>query len=176
MRSLPFTTGGRTRSRPGLRLRYFRVGGSLPMRDHAFLAGPIMNGLGLHAALARLPHLFAELVRFARRDPDLTFPLPHPNSCAQGDTATTPHDLRDATDRDDVLDHAVALASATAAVAPPPLAAAPSAPAAATAARAPRTARRPMLLDRRRGRRRRRRRRLNGGFRRFLLFLFLFFH
>src|SRR3989442_1346493 len=53
MRSLPFPTGGSTRSRPGLRLRYFRVGGSLPMCDHTFLAGTVMNGVGLHAALAR---------------------------------------------------------------------------------------------------------------------------
>src|SRR6267378_7004316 len=52
MRSLPFPAGGRTGSRPDLRLRYFRVGGSLPMRRyHAFLAGTVMNGLELHAPL-----------------------------------------------------------------------------------------------------------------------------
>src|SRR5213592_3377354 len=53
MRSFPFPTGGNTGSRPVLRFRYFRVGGSLPMRDHAFLAGAVRNGLELHATLAR---------------------------------------------------------------------------------------------------------------------------
>src|SRR5467141_3040065 len=53
MRSFPFPAGGSTGSRPVLRLRYFRVGGSLPMRYHAFLAGTVMNGVELHAALAR---------------------------------------------------------------------------------------------------------------------------
>src|SRR5712691_10862046 len=53
MRSLPFTTGGRTRSRPDLRLRYFRVGGSLPMRHHGFLTGTIGDRLQLDATLLR---------------------------------------------------------------------------------------------------------------------------
>src|SRR5258705_529260 len=53
MRSFPFPTGGNTGSRPVLRLRYFRVGGSLPMRDRAFLAGAVRDGVEFHAALAR---------------------------------------------------------------------------------------------------------------------------
>src|SRR5258705_332449 len=53
MRSFPFPTGGNTGSRPVLRLRYFRVGGSLPMRDHAFLAGAVRYGVELPPALAR---------------------------------------------------------------------------------------------------------------------------
>src|SRR6267378_1176832 len=230
MRRLPFTTGGRTRSRPVLRLRYFRVGGSLPMRHHGFLTGTIGDRLQLYATLLRdaargrqalqavhrcphhvvrirraealgqdvpdagalehgadrttrdharsrrgrleqhsprtvladdlvrdraarerhlvhvaprgfdgLAHCFADLVRLPGRDADLTFPIPHRNQCIEGKTATTLHNLRDAIDRDDVLHHAVALASAIA-VAAPPLAAAPSAPAAAPAARPARAA------------------------------------
>src|SRR6266550_8135555 len=226
MRSFPFPTGGNTGSRPVLRLRYFRVGGSLPMRDHAFLAGAVRNGIELHAALARdaprrrqtlqavqgrphhvvrigraqalgqdvpdpgafehrahrstrdhartrgrrleqhparavlpddlvrnraageryfghvaargfdgLPHRFADLIRLARRDPDLTFTIPHRHQCVEGETATTLHDFRHAIDRDDVLDDAIALALAIAAVAP--LTTAAPASAAATAPPAP---------------------------------------
>src|SRR5712691_837470 len=244
MRSLPFPTGGSTRSRPGLRLRYFRVGGSLPMRDHAFLTGTVMNGLRLHAALAcnaarrrealqavhrrphhvvrirraqalgqdvadpgalehrahraardhtrsrsrrlqqhaagavlpddlvrnraagerhfvhatargldRLAHRFADLVRLAGRNADLSLAVADGDQRVEAEAPAALHDLRDAIDRDDVLDHAVALAwpaaIALAAVATPASAPAPPAPPAPLAARA---ARRPMLLRRRRGR------------------------
>src|SRR6266566_1546492 len=53
IRSFPFPTGGRTRSRPALRLRYFRVGGSLPMRHRGFLPGTIVDRLQLDATLLR---------------------------------------------------------------------------------------------------------------------------
>src|SRR3989454_9265380 len=49
MRSSPLAGGGSGRSRPGLRLRYFRVGGSLAMGH--FLARPVRDGLELDAAL-----------------------------------------------------------------------------------------------------------------------------
>src|SRR5881628_876715 len=49
IRSSPFPGGGSGRSRPGLRLRYFRVGGSLAMGH--FLARPVRDGLELDAAL-----------------------------------------------------------------------------------------------------------------------------
>src|SRR3989442_815167 len=219
MRSFPFPTGGSTRSRPGLRLRYFRVGGSLPMRDHAFLTGTVMNGLRLHAALARdatrrrealqavhrrphhvvrirraqalgqdvpdpgafehrahwaardhtrsrgrrleqhaaravladdlvgnraareryfvhaaarrfdrLAHRFADFVRFAGRDPDLSLAVADGNQRVEAEAPAALHDLRDAIDRDDVLDHTVALAR-PAAVAFAPVATPASAPA-----------------------------------------------
>src|SRR5256886_14479947 len=51
IRSGPLPGGGSTRSRPGLRLRYFRVGGSLAM--HGLLPGLVVDGLELHAALPR---------------------------------------------------------------------------------------------------------------------------
>src|ERR1041385_5891328 len=50
IRSAPLPGGGSTRSRPGLRLRYFRVGGFLAM--HRLLAGLVVDRLRLHAALA----------------------------------------------------------------------------------------------------------------------------
>src|SRR5881398_2247513 len=49
IRSSPLPGGGSGRSRPGLRLRYFRVGGSLAMGH--FLARPVRDGLELDAAL-----------------------------------------------------------------------------------------------------------------------------
>src|SRR5436190_3797183 len=49
IRSSPLPGGGSGRSRPGLRLRYFRVGGSLAMSH--FLARPVRDGLELDAAL-----------------------------------------------------------------------------------------------------------------------------
>src|SRR5207244_421162 len=52
-RGFPSPAGGRTRSRPALRLRYFRVGGSLPMRHRGFLPGTIVDRLQLDAALLR---------------------------------------------------------------------------------------------------------------------------
>src|SRR6267143_533966 len=245
MRSFPFPTGGRTGSRPDLRLRYFRVGGSLPMRDHAFLAGTVMDGVKLHAALPRdaargrqsfqaidrrayhvvrigraqalgqdvanagafqhrahrptrdhagsrgrrleqdparavladdlvrnraagqrnfghvaarrldgLSHRFADLVRLAGRDPDLSFPVADCDQSVEAEAPAALHDFRHAIDRDDVLDHAVALTPPALAVAP--FTAAPSASAAATASATPpatalaaRTARRPVLFHRR---------------------------
>src|SRR5437667_354857 len=49
IRSSPLPGGGSGRSRPGLRLRYFRVGGSLAMGH--FLARPVRDGFELDAAL-----------------------------------------------------------------------------------------------------------------------------
>src|SRR5438874_349871 len=49
IRSSPLPGGGSGRSRPGFRLRYFRVGGSLAMGH--FLARPVRDGLELDAAL-----------------------------------------------------------------------------------------------------------------------------
>src|SRR5436309_6622547 len=49
IRSSPLPGGGSGRSRPGLRLRYFRVGGALAMGH--FLARPVRDGLELDAAL-----------------------------------------------------------------------------------------------------------------------------
>src|SRR5206468_10650612 len=49
IRSAPLPGGGSGRSRPGLRLRYFRVGGSLAMGH--YLARPVRDGLELDAAL-----------------------------------------------------------------------------------------------------------------------------
>src|SRR6185437_2889500 len=49
IRSSPLPGGGSGRSRPGLRLRYFRVGGSLAMGH--FLARSVRDGLELDAAL-----------------------------------------------------------------------------------------------------------------------------
>src|SRR5437899_618765 len=57
MRSFPLVGAGRTGSRPDLRLRYLRVGGSLPMGhpggNGRLLAGAIRNRLRLDPALAR---------------------------------------------------------------------------------------------------------------------------
>src|SRR6266513_2799419 len=226
MRSLPFTTGGRTRSRPGLRLRYFRVGGSLPMghrlRHRRLLTRAIVDRLQLDAALARDPsrrrqtlqavhrrphhvvrvrrpqtlrenvtdpgalehrahrptrdharsrrsrleqhatgavladdlvrdrtagqrdfvhapargldrfaYRLADLVRLAGRNADLPFAVADGNEGVEAEAPATFHDFRDAVDRDDVLDHAVAFAPVTA-IALTPLAAATSAPATAT--------------------------------------------
>ena len=82
-----------------------------------------------------LAHRFADFIRLAGRDPDLTFSIPHRNQCVEGETATTLHDLRDAIDRDDVLDHAVAFATAAVAVTPVTTAAPTPAAAAARSAR-----------------------------------------
>src|SRR6266700_1718941 len=49
IRSSPLPGGGSGRSRPGFRLRYFRVGGSLATGH--FLARPVRDGLELDAAL-----------------------------------------------------------------------------------------------------------------------------
>src|SRR5216683_888227 len=49
IRSSPLPGGGNGRSRPGLRLRYFRVGGSLAMSH--FLARPVRDGFELDTAL-----------------------------------------------------------------------------------------------------------------------------
>src|SRR3989442_1106537 len=51
MRSGCFPTGGRARSRPGLRLRYFRVGGFLATRG--LLARLVRDGVELHPPLLR---------------------------------------------------------------------------------------------------------------------------
>src|SRR5690349_19834067 len=51
IRRSPLPTGGSTRSRPGLRLRYLRVGGFLAM-DH-LLPRPILDRIHLHTALLR---------------------------------------------------------------------------------------------------------------------------
>src|SRR2546426_976379 len=79
MRSLPFPAGGRTGSRPDLRLRYFRVGGSLPTRDHTFLPGTVMDGVELHAALPRDLRT-APLTSFALPVAIPTCPLPSPTA------------------------------------------------------------------------------------------------
>src|SRR3989442_1050061 len=242
MRSFPFPTSGSTRSRPGLRLRYFRVGGSLPMRDHAFLTGTVMNRLRLYAALTRdaarrgealqavhrrphhvvrigraqalgqdvadpgafeyrahratrdhtrsrrrrleqhaarpvladdlvgdratrerhlvhaaarrfdrLAHRFADLVRLAGRNADLSLAVADRNQRVEAEAPAALHDLRDAVDRDDVLDHAVALARPAAVTFAPVPTPAP-APPPPTAPLTPRARRRPMWLRRRRGR------------------------
>src|SRR5579859_4030870 len=230
IRSWLFPTGGSTGSRPGLRFRYLRVGGSLPMghcsarcRAAAFLPRPIRNRFELDAALARdaprrrqplqavhrrphhvvrigraealgqdvadagalehgahrtagdharsrrgrleqhaagamtphdfvrdratgerdlvhaaarsldrLAHRFAHFVGLAGRDSDLTFPIPHSHQCIKGEAATPLYDFRDAVDRDDVLDHAVAFAALTA-IAAGPIAALTTTPASAAA-------------------------------------------
>src|SRR5438105_964098 len=98
-----------------------------------------------------LPHRFADLVRLAGRDPDLSFPVADCDQRVEAEAPAALHDFRHAIDRDDVLDHAVALAPPAIALAS--FAAATSATAAATAsastARAARTARSPVLFDRR---------------------------
>src|SRR5712671_7271653 len=222
MRSLPFPGGGITGSRPDLRLRYFRVGGSLPMRNHAFLAGTVMDRLELNAALARdaarrgqpfqaiegranhvvrigraqalgqdvpdprafqhgahrpsrdhagsrcsrleehptravfaddlvrnrpagqrnfvhvaargldgLADRFADLVCLAGRDSDLPLAIADGDQGVEAEAPAALHDFRHTIDRDDVLDHAVALATPAIAVAP--FTAAASASAATTA-------------------------------------------
>src|SRR5439155_7774764 len=61
----PLPGGGSGRSRPGLRLRYFRVGGFLAM--DRVLARPVRDGLELDAALLRdTPRRREVLERFQR--------------------------------------------------------------------------------------------------------------
>src|SRR5439155_10417005 len=107
-------------------------------------------------------HRFADLVRLAGRDAHVALAVPDRDERVEAEATAALHDFGHAIDRDDVLDHAVALAAAVATVAP--LATAASAATTATApAPAPpappaaRAARGPMLLCRCRRRRRRRR-------------------
>src|SRR2546427_5942260 len=68
-----------------------------------------------HAAargLDGLPHRFADLVRFTGRDPDLSLAVADSDQCVEAEATAALHDFRHAIDRDDVLDHAVALALA----------------------------------------------------------------
>src|SRR2546428_142968 len=119
MRSGCFPTGGRARSRPGLRLRYFRVGGFLATR-------------GL------LAHRLAGFVRLPGRDPDAALSVADRDERVESEAPAALHDLGDAIDRDHILHQAVALAL--------PLAALVAAGTAATAA--PRPAPPPPLLRR----------------------------
>src|SRR5947208_2778291 len=124
IRSSPLPGGGSGRSRPGLRLRYFRVGGSLAMSH--FLARPVRDGLELNAALLG----------------DASLPVAHGDERVEAEAPAALHDLRDAVDGNDVLDEPVALALsldriATLPAAPPtPASPAPSASAATAAATA----------------------------------------
>src|SRR2546422_1233153 len=209
IRSSPLPGGGSGRSRPGFRLRYFRVGGSLAMGH--FLARPVRDGLELDAALLgdapgrrevlqrvqrgphhvvrvggaealgedvahagtlqhrahraagddpgpgrgrlqehaprtvvtddfvrdgrarerdldqataggfdRLAHRLAHLVRLAGGDPDAPLPVAHRDERVEAEAPAALHDLRDAVDRNDVLDQPVALALPLARVAPLP--------------------------------------------------------
>src|SRR2546422_1881971 len=67
IRSSPLPGGGSGRSRPGLRLRYFRGGGSLA-RGH-FLARPVGDGLELDAALLGDPPRRREVLQRIQRGP-----------------------------------------------------------------------------------------------------------
>src|SRR5438093_1431069 len=255
IRSFPFPAAGSGRSRPGLRLRYFRVGGSLPMRYHAFLPGTVMNGVGLDPALPRdaarggqplqaihrrthhivrvrrattlredvadpgalqhrahrptgdharsrrgrleqhpagavladdlvrnraarerhfrhaaarrfdrLAHRFADLVRLAGRDAHVALAVPDRDERVEAEAPAALHDFGDAIDRDDVFDHAVAVAPApVAAVAPLATAASAAAAAATGATLAAGAAWRPVLHCRRRFGYRRNVRHRNAG-------------
>src|SRR6266550_1213217 len=106
-----------------------------------------------HAAARRfdrLAHRFADLVRLTGRDAHVALAVPNRDERVEAEAPAALHDFGDAIDRDDVFDHAVAVAPApVAAVAP--LAAAPSAAAAAStgATLAAGAARRPVLHCRR---------------------------
>src|SRR6266513_1410752 len=66
IRSSPLPGGGSGRSRPGLRLRYFRVGGNLAM--DGLLPGPVVDRLELDAALlSHTPRRREVLERVQRR-------------------------------------------------------------------------------------------------------------
>src|SRR6266699_1519476 len=67
IRSSPLPGGGSGRSRPGLRLRYFRVGGSLAMGH--FLARPVRDGLELDAALLGGTPRCREVLQAVERGP-----------------------------------------------------------------------------------------------------------
>src|SRR6266576_588573 len=67
IRSSPLPGGGSGRSRPGLRLRYFRVGGSLAMGH--FLARPVRDRLELDAALLGDPPRRREVLEPIQRGP-----------------------------------------------------------------------------------------------------------
>src|SRR5438093_9644015 len=73
MRSFPLPAAGNTGSRPDLRLRYFRVGGSLPTahrrRNGRLLACAIRNGLRLDPALARNAPCGRETLQAIHRRP-----------------------------------------------------------------------------------------------------------
>src|SRR2546422_326288 len=68
MRSSPLAGGGSGGSRPGLRLRYFRVGGSLAMGH--FLTRPVRDGLELDAALLGDPPSRREVLERIQRGAD----------------------------------------------------------------------------------------------------------
>src|SRR2546427_6244218 len=68
IRSSPLPGGGSGRSRPGLRLRYFRVGGSLAMGH--FLARPVRDGLELDAALLGDAPRRREVLQRVQRGPN----------------------------------------------------------------------------------------------------------
>src|SRR2546427_571306 len=132
IRSSPLPGGGSGRSRPGFRLRYFRVGGSLAMGH--FLARPVRDGLELDA----LAHRLAHLVRLAGGDPDASLPVAHRDERVEAEAPAALHDLRDAVDGNHVLDEPVALALPLARVAPLPTA--PPTPTAPTPATPPSSA------------------------------------
>src|SRR5437773_3278452 len=67
IRSSPLPGGGSGRSRPGLRLRYFRVGGSLAMGH--FLARAVRDGLELDAALLGDTPRCREVLQAVERGP-----------------------------------------------------------------------------------------------------------
>src|SRR5437870_498969 len=67
IRSSPLPGGGSGRSRPGFRLRYFRVGGSLAMGH--FLARPVRDGLELDAALLGDTPCRGEVLQGVERGP-----------------------------------------------------------------------------------------------------------
>src|SRR5438552_14367763 len=68
MRSSPLPGGGSGRSRPGLRLRYFRVGGNLAM--DGLLAGPVMDRFELDAALLGDTSRRGEMLERVQRGPN----------------------------------------------------------------------------------------------------------
>src|SRR5438552_3478958 len=68
LRSSPLPGGGSGRSRPGLRLRYFRVGGNLAM--DGLLPGPVMDRLELDAALLGDTPRRCEVLERVQRGPD----------------------------------------------------------------------------------------------------------
>src|SRR6266550_672280 len=68
MRSSPLPGGGSGRSRPGLRLRYFRVGGNLAM--DGLLPGPVMDRFELDAALLGDTSRRGEMLERVQRGPN----------------------------------------------------------------------------------------------------------